>query len=281
MSTAEAQAISRLRELLEVAVQAGAVILDVYRKPLEVRSKDDSSPVTVADERAEQLICDALQRLCPDVPVVAEERVAAGILPAVIGDLFFLVDPLDGTREFVEGRPDFTVNIALIAGGKPVLGIVYAPGKGMIYWGSPEGAYRGFVAKGVSGEADMITDVAPIATRPCPSRAVVVSSRSHASDQTQRFIDSLGDVDLVSVGSSQKFCTVAAGEADIYPRFGRTMEWDIAAGHAILAAAGGQVVSLDGEPMLYGKRDQADDSDFANPFFIASGSDAGLPHRGA
>lgn len=271
--TAE-QLVSNLPEMLAIAVAAGAEIMTVFASPLDVASKGDGSPVTLADARAEKLICERLSRLCPGIPIVAEEQAASGILPPVLGDLFILVDPLDGTREFIEGRPDFTVNIAVISGDQPVLGVVYAPAQRRIFWGTAEGAFCG-QAMPEAGSA--VADVSRLAVRPRPLRAVVVASRSHGNEATRRYIEGLGPVDLLAAGSSLKFCRVATGEADLYPRFGRTMEWDTAAGQAVLVAAGGAVLALDGRPLRYGKRDQSGDGDFANPHFIASGGQAAEP----
>jgi 3'(2'),5'-bisphosphate nucleotidase len=252
-------------ELARVAEQAGAEIMAVRAAMVsgDVRTKGDGSPVTEADERAEAVILEALAQLSPDVPVVAEEAVAAGHMPDT-GASFWLVDPLDGTREFVDGNSDFTVNIALIEDGKPVLGIVHVPATGVTYAGSRDGAKVRHHAEG---------GWQPIQVASADGHGLrVIASRSHLSPETREFIERFDVAEMVSAGSSLKFCKLAAGEADLYPRLSRTMEWDTAAADAVLRAAGGRVMTLDGQPLLYGKRNQADDSDFANPWFVATGT---------
>lgn len=249
-----------------IALAGGRTILDVAASPLDVTTKDDSSPVTVADRAAEAVICNALRSLYPDVPIVAEEQAALEGLAEIRTDRFFLVDPLDGTKEFIENRPDYTVNIAYVEDGVPLLGVVYAPARRELYFGSADGAFFATVA-----EATDLFHVQPIAARPRPSRPVVVCSRSHSCSRTEAYVRSVGECDFVSIGSSLKFCHLAAGKADLYPRFGRTMEWDTAAGQAVLLAAGGGVRELDGAAMVYGKRNRPDDVDFANRAFIAFG----------
>jgi 3'(2'), 5'-bisphosphate nucleotidase len=248
------------------AINAGRVIMDVYRQHPEVRYKEDSSPVTIADEMAEAVIAEALTSTYPEIPMIAEEACAAGYMPDTSAGQFFLVDPLDGTKEFVNRREDFTVNIALIVEGRPMAGVVYAPARGVLYRGDSSGAEKLLI--GQSGE---VSSRSPIAVRSCPEKPIAVASRSHNSPDTLAFLDKEGVADYRSVGSSLKFCLVAEGEADIYPRFGRTMEWDTAAGDAVVRAAGGSTVSKDGEPLVYGKRNQSNDSDFANSDFICWG----------
>ncbi len=265
---------SFLQTLVRIALDAGTVIAEIYKTDFEVTHKADNSPVTVADERAEALILARLADLAPDIPVIAEEAVAAGRIPD-IADRFFLVDPLDGTKEFLSRNGDFTVNIALIENGIPVTGVVYAPAKGEVYVASKgEGALLGTINPDAGPEdARSLSDFRPIKARPVPEDGlVVVASRSHMTDETKAFVNRFEVQELVSAGSSLKFCRVAAGDADLYPRLGRTMEWDTAAGDAVLRAAGGKVLTLDGAPLVYGKRNQADDSDFANPFFVAAGT---------
>jgi 3'(2'), 5'-bisphosphate nucleotidase len=219
--------------------------------------------VTEADEQAEKIILAGLAMHYPTVPVVAEESVAAGTVPLALGDEFFLVDPLDGTKEFVSGRDDFTVNIALIEFGVPVAGVVYAPAHGTIYLGANDSAFKKNVRNGIATETVKLTLAAHLG----PAR--VVASRSHLTKETEDFLCSVPDCQTVNIGSSLKFCLLAEGSADLYPRFGRTMEWDTAAGDAILRAIGGTTETLDGFPLLYGKVNQASDSDFANPHFIS------------
>lgn len=241
--------------------------MEVFHRGFDVKHKDDASPVTEADRAAERIILEGLRRDYPAIPCVAEEETAAGLCPKDCGPTFFLIDPLDGTKEFVGRRGDFTVNIALIRGGVPEIGIVYAPASGKCFVGRP-------------GRAEEIT-VSPdhqavgrrtVAVRVGKEPLTVVASRSHCNAETEAYIRDLGPTTLVSVGSSLKFCMVANGEADIYPRFSRTMEWDTAAGDAVLRAAGGTTRTLDGKPLTYGKCDQPDDADYANPSFIAKGA---------
>ena len=257
---------------LAVALQAGAAMMPIYNRGADATTKADGSPVTEADELAERMILAALAEAAPGVPVVAEEAAAAGRIPA-IERRFLLVDPLDGTKEFVNRNGDFTVNIALIDGGAPVFGVVYAPAIGEIYVGEVgAGAWLGRVANGA------VTEWTSIATRPAPAAIAVVASRSHLTPETRAFVERYTVDSFVSRGSSLKFCQVACGQADIYPRLGRTMEWDTAAGDAVLRAAGGIVTTTDAKPMRYGKRGQADDADFANAHFVAWG---GVPPEAA
>jgi 3'(2'), 5'-bisphosphate nucleotidase len=237
-----------------IAQQAAAVILEVYATDFAVRGKGDASPVTAADERAEALIVGALQALAPEVTIVAEEAVAGGAVPQV-GDWFWLVDPLDGTKEFISRNGEFTVNIALVHGGVPVLGVVQAPALGRLY-------------AGVVGQGAWLEDAAgrrEIRCRAVPAEGLtVVASRSHGDAAAlDAFLAGRKVAALANAGSSLKLCLVAAGEADLYPRLGRTMEWDIAAGHAVLSAAGGTVTTLSGAALRYGK------PGFDNPHFVA------------
>jgi len=255
-----------VENLVEAACLAGEKILQIYAGDVAAAAKTDGSPVTAADTAAEAVIIAELARFAPDVPVVAEEQAAAGRVPAACRT-FFLVDPLDGTKEFISKNGEFTVNIALVEDGVPVAGVVYAPALGEICAGAAgEGARAAKVVDGVPGAWT------PIRVRPVPEAGLdVVASRSHLTDETRAFIERFKVNDLVSAGSSLKLCRVACGHADLYPRLGRTMEWDIAAGDAVLRAAGGMVMTLDGAPLVYGKRDQAEDVDFANPWFVAAG----------
>lgn len=239
--------------------------MNIFNGDFAVETKSDASPVTLADAQAEALILEGLRREFPGIPCVAEEEASAGICPPDLDGLFFLVDPLDGTREFINRNEDFTVNLALIRNGAPVVGLVYAPARGVLYGGSPEAAYVASTHEGGLGERH------PIQARARPLIPTVLASRSHRTPETDDLIKSLGAVELISIGSSLKFCLIAAGEADIYPRFGRTMEWDTAAGDAILRAVGGATRCRDGALLRYGKRNQPQDCDFANPHFIATG----------
>ncbi|SNZ20998.1 3'(2'),5'-bisphosphate nucleotidase [Cohaesibacter gelatinilyticus] len=252
--------------LIDAALAAGVAILDIYEQEIDVRHKGDDSPVTAADEAAEAIILQKLSQSAPEIAVVAEEQVAAGNIPE-IGDCFFLVDPLDGTREFIARNGEFTVNIALIKDGVPVMGVIYTPAKGWLFFGEVGvGAYRAEVMDPrVSCEVCNRQDMQVYQTF---TGLVLVGSRSHKSESDAAFVRPYQIENRVAIGSSLKFCLLAAGEADLYPRFGRTMEWDIAAGDAILTAAGGQIVDLDGNRFRYGKVVN-DDAPFANGYFIA------------
>ena len=237
-----------------IAREAGDAILAIARRGPRVRRKADLSPVTDADEAANRLIVARLAALSPRIPVVAEESAGPAARPA---RRFWLVDPLDGTREFVAGRDEYTVNIALIVSGRPMLGVVVAPARDLCFGGTADGgAWR----------QDAGGPRRPVAARAAPeSGAVAAASRSHSTPETDAWLATAGVASTIRVGSSMKFCLLAEGAADLYPRFGRTMEWDTAAGHAVLAAAGGAVCTLDGAPLSYGK------PGFENPDFIARG----------
>jgi 3'(2'), 5'-bisphosphate nucleotidase len=250
-----------LEQIIELAHAAGQEILAVYGNECAVQTKRDGSPVTEADHRAQEVICAGLQRLYPELPIVAEED-GHGDHSGPAPGRFWLVDPLDGTKEFLSRNGEFTVNIALVEDGAPVLGVIFAPALD-----------RTFAASKASGAlAEDAHGRRPISTREVPPAGpTVVSSRSHGDPEALRRC--LGDRPLgasICAGSSLKFCLVAAGEADLYPRLGRTMEWDTAAGDAILRAAGGTVIDLAGAPLRYGK------PGFENPHFLAQGRDAVL-----
>ncbi|TFF22912.1 3'(2'),5'-bisphosphate nucleotidase CysQ [Jiella endophytica] len=252
-----------LSELTAIALRGGEEILKIYATAFDSETKADSSPVTEADINCEAVMKPLLARLAPDVVIVAEEAVSAGDVPAEAKRLF-LVDPLDGTKEFINRNGDFTVNIALVENGVPVAGVVYAPAIGTLWAGSAEeGAFKATVKDGQIGERQAI------ACRNAPESLVAVGSRSHGSAATEEWLKRYTVERFVSRGSSLKFCLVAEGEANVYPRLGRTMEWDTAAGDAVLRAAGGIVTTLDGRPLAYGKRQQENDVDFANPHFVA------------
>ena len=245
----------RLQTLVRIVRAAGEVVMRHYEAGCDARVKADRSPVTDADEEAEKLILAELNAAFPGVPVVAEEAAAAGHVSKV-GSRFFLVDPVDGTKEFVKRGGEFTVNIGEIVDGKPVSGVVLAPAIGRLFVGAVgEGAFE------LAGNA--IRDIA--CRKPDADGLVAVSSRSHPDAKTDELLKSLPIKGHTNAGSSLKFCLVAAGEADIYPRAGTTMEWDTAAGHAVLRAAGGTVTNWDGSPFVYGK------PDFRNGPFIAKG----------
>jgi 3'(2'), 5'-bisphosphate nucleotidase len=242
-----------------LTLEAGAEVMRWYALGTEVVTKADGSPVTQADQAAEALITPGLHRLLPGVPVIAEEAAAAGELPELgAGRRFWLVDPVDGTREFISRNGEFTVNIALIEDGRPVLGVVLAPALGDLY--------AGVVGVGAVHSRPDQGD-RPITARAAPvDGVVVVGSRRHGDRAAEdRWLAGRRVLDRRSRGSSLKFCVVAVGEADLYPRFGPTHEWDTAAGHAVLAAAGGRVDLIEGGALGYGK------PDFLNPYFVAYG----------
>ena len=244
-----------METLVRIARAAGEVVMRHYEQGVDARVKSDRSPVTDADEEAEKLILRELAAAFPGVPVVAEEEAAAGRIAAV-GSRFFLVDPVDGTKEFVKRGGEFTVNIGEIVNGEPASGVVLAPAIGRLFLGAAgEGAFE--LSRGA------MRDIACRA--PAPDGLVAVSSRSHPDAKTDELLKTLPIKGHTNAGSSLKFCLVAAGEADIYPRAGETMEWDTAAGHGVLRAAGGTVTNWDGTPFLYGK------PGFRNGAFIARG----------
>ncbi len=243
--------------LLEAARAAGTAILEHYHPGVARSDKADGSPVTAADHAAEAVILSALASLDPATPVLAEEQFAAGKAPKVSTGRFWLVDPLDGTKEFLKGNGEFSVNIGLVENRAPILGVLLAPASGEMFWGC---GGRAFTRKGDGPER-------PIAARAAPKEGLTVAaSRSHDSrDKLNAFLAGKKIAAVKATGSAIKFCRVAAGEADLYPRLGPTMEWDSAAGHAILLAAGGSVATLDGGPLLYAK------PGFLNPPYVARG----------
>jgi 3'(2'), 5'-bisphosphate nucleotidase len=237
-----------------------------YRPDIAVRYKDDRSPVTDADQAAEAIILEELSRLLPGVPVIAEEEAAAGRIPRV-GAQFFLVDPLDGTKDFLRRTGEFTVNIALVVERIARLGLVYAPALERCYLTlEASRAVRFALPPSPEGASDAEYEFEPLPGLPLPGRPFTAFiSRSHANPEVHALLKEMRVESTITMGSSLKFCALAAGEADVYPRLGETSEWDTAAGHAILAAAGGVVLTLDGAPLLYGKSDRG----FLNPPFIA------------
>ncbi|MGN6516261.1 MAG: 3'(2'),5'-bisphosphate nucleotidase CysQ [Rhizomicrobium sp.] len=256
-----------LAALVEIAARAGEIVMRHYNSGnVEQWDKEDRSPCTAADRDAEAFILARLAKLVPPLPVIAEEEAAAGRIQE-IGERFYLVDPLDGTKEFLRRNGEFTVNIAEIESGMPVRGVVYAPAKGRLFLGE-----MGTGAFELALSPDSTPDLAaakPIHVRKAPADGMTaVASRSHRDSKTDEYLTHYKIKDFISAGSSLKFCLVAAGEADIYPRHGTTMEWDTAAGHAVLAAAGGSVTRVDGSPFAYGKAKEA----FSNPFFVARGA---------
>lgn len=244
----------------KLSLEAGDKIMEIYgQDDFDVKSKSDDSPVTAADEAADKIISDGLRAAFPDVMLVTEEQSATH---STTGDTFLIVDPLDGTKEFIHRRGDFTVNIALVEGGVPTRGVVYAPAKNRMFFTQADGISveeTGVLDKDAVGPTKAIS-----VSKPDNSALMVVASKSHRDQATDDYIGKYAVKDMKSAGSSLKFCLVATGEADLYPRVGRTMEWDTAAGHAVLKGAGGDVIRFDDHSALvYGK------ADYANPFFIA------------
>tara|TARA_R110000851_G_scaffold22821_3_gene67411 strand:+ start:437 stop:1234 length:798 start_codon:yes stop_codon:yes gene_type:complete len=243
-----------------LALEAGAKIMDIYEADdFAVKVKSDASPVTEADEAADAIISAGLRAAFPEVPLVTEEQAASH---GETAKTFLIVDPLDGTKEFINRRGDFTVNIAYVEAGVPTRGVVYAPAKGRMFYTLADGTSveeEGPFSKDAPGSLHPVR-----VTQPDNTALMVVASKSHRDQATDDYIGKYSVKDMTSAGSSLKFCLVATGEADLYPRLGRTMEWDTAAGHAVLNGAGGQVVRFEDHlPLTYGK------ADFANPFFIA------------
>lgn len=243
----------------KLAIRGAAEIMDVYGKDdFGVRSKDDASPVTEADERADKVISDGIREAFPDIALITEEQAASHTLAA---ETFIIVDPLDGTKEFINRRGDFTVNIALVENGVPTRGVVYAPARERMFFTDASGQS---VEETGDFEEDTVGPTKPMSVAKPKEMLTVVASKSHRDQATDDYIAKYPVDAFQSAGSSLKFCLVATGEADLYPRLGRTMEWDTAAGHAVLNGAGGAVVRFDDHtPLTYGK------DDYANPFFIA------------
>ncbi|MBY5933344.1 3'(2'),5'-bisphosphate nucleotidase CysQ [Tateyamaria omphalii] len=244
----------------KLALEAGDKIMEIYdADDFDVKVKSDDSPVTEADEAADALISAGLRAAFPDVMLVTEEQAATH---DTTGTTFLIVDPLDGTKEFVHRRGDFTVNIALVEDGVPTRGVVYAPAKGRMFYTQADGQT---VEETGALDKETVGEVTPLSVADSDNSALmVVASKSHRDQATDDYINKYAVKDMKSAGSSLKFCLVATGEADIYPRVGRTMEWDTAAGHAVLTGAGGKVVRFDDHsPLVYGK------DGYANPFFIA------------
>jgi len=239
--------------LCALAQAGGEIAMRHYGRVGEVRSKADSSPLTAADIEVDACLCDGLAAAFPGIPVVTEER-ARSHVPGFAGRRFFLVDPIDGTKEFIQARGEFTINVALVEDGRPVAGVVGAPALGRLFCG--------VAGKGSFELRDGVRTPLALA-QPDNGALTVVASRSHLTPETEAFLKANRVGRLTNAGSSLKFCLLAAGEADLYPRFGPTMEWDTAAGHAVLAAAGGVVEEISGLPLQYGK------PGYRNPFFLA------------
>ena len=259
LTPVELQAIAA--DIRNIAHRAGSAILDVYKQDFSVRHKPDDSPLTQADLASNTIICEALAALTPNIPLLSEESTEIDFAIRSQWRQYWLVDPLDGTREFVNRNGEFTVNIALISNHTPIFGVVYIPVSGVIYTGiEKQGASRQD-----SGQAPVRIHV----RKPCANPVVVVGSRSHANPKLLHHLAAIGDYELVSMGSSLKFCLVAEGKADFYPRLGLTSEWDTAAAHAVVNAAGGKIITLDGVPLQYNTKES-----LLNPAFLVIGDDS-------
>ena len=259
---------NKLTEVMRrLSLEAGAKIMEIYAADdFDVKVKSDQSPVTAADEAADAIISAGLRAAFPDILLVTEEQSATH---SKTGDTFLIVDPLDGTKEFIQRRGDFTVNIALVEDGIPTRGVVYAPARERMFYTDAEGQS---VEETGPHAIDTTGPVTPLSVSdPDNSALLIVASKSHRDQATDDYINQYAVQDMKSAGSSLKFCLIATGEADIYPRLGRTMEWDTAAGHAVLNGAGGYVVRFDDHsPLTYGKEG------YANPFFIAHAAGVAL-----
>ena len=264
------------RTLIGAALAGGRAVMAVYASDFAVDWKSDETPVCAADRQAEDIIVAMLEQAFPDIPIIAEEACAAGRVPA-IGEEFFLVDPLDGTKEFVKRNDEFTVNIGLIRNGVPIGGVVLAPALQRIYAAAEGRAWSGSVDAG----CDRVADLAAMTVRKLHGAPVAVASRSHVTPETEAALKKAGAAERRSIGSSLKLCLVAEGEADFYPRLGPTMEWDTAAGDAVVRAAGGKVTTTGGAPLTYGKTQVAGMRDFENPFFYAVGDESLLARMAA
>jgi 3'(2'), 5'-bisphosphate nucleotidase len=248
-----------INDIIALAVEAGKAILEIYNTDFDVEKKDDNSPLTKADMAAHHTIVDGLSRLTPELPILSEESATIPFQERDRWQRYWLVDPLDGTREFVKRNGEFTVNIALIENHEPTLGVVYTPVTGVTYYAArSQGAYK--IAAGQK-------QAQPIHTRRMTAeKTIVAGSRSHRGDSLNNFLERLGDYDIISMGSSLKSCLVAEGSADIYPRLGPTSEWDTAAAQCVVEEAGGQLVTLDMQPLRYNTKDS-----LLNPHFLVIG----------
>ncbi len=248
--------------LIKTILEAGRVVMDVYATDFSVYAKDDASPVTEADQRGEDVIAVALANLTPDIPMVGEEAKSEGKCPDISGGIFWLVDPLDGTKEFIKKGNDFTVNIGLIKDGKPIMGLVLAPALNKIYAGiMGVGAWTASVTK----DGNTLGKRSAISVRKADlANMTIVASKSHRSPELEAWLKHYPSAENISIGSSLKLCLVAEGKADLYPRLGPTCEWDTAAAHAVLVAAGGRVLDNTGLPLGYAKNL----STFLNPWFV-------------
>ena len=247
-----------IEPVVDLCQQAGAAILEIYNTDFEVEHKDDESPLTKADLASNAVLTQGLAAITPDMPLISEEAGLPAFATRREWHSYWLIDPLDGTREFVNRNGEFTVNVALIRDGKPVLGVVYVPVTGTTYLGCEQhGAERRTSDGAHERIAVAVTSQAPVR---------VVGSRSHRGDSLNAYLERIGDVELMPVGSSLKFCYVAEGSADIYPRLGPTSEWDTAAAQAVVEQAGGAVLELDGSPLAYNRKEN-----ILNPYFLVVG----------
>ncbi|WP_290703258.1 3'(2'),5'-bisphosphate nucleotidase CysQ [Amphritea sp.] len=252
------------RDVIDLAKQAGATIMSIYHRDFAIYEKQDESPLTEADLASHHCIVDALKRLTPNIPVLSEESDEGEQLDRMSWQTYWLIDPLDGTKEFIKKNDEFTVNIALIDRGEAVFGVVYAPALEVTYWGDSDGAFKEENGQIKSIQVSEVPDDGAVWR--------VVGSRSHQTDAFKAFVNGLAEAEVVSMGSSLKLCLVAEGAADLYPRFGLTCEWDTAAAHAVVSAAGGQVLQYpELTPLLYNTRPQT----LLNPFFIVCAGKAG------
>ena len=248
---------NELQEIIQIIRSASTKILEIYNQNFEVQYKQDESPVTLADKIAEETIINGLIKLFPEIPRIAEESFTHDTKLPATNSPFFLIDPLDGTKQFVNREGEFTVNVALIEQRVPTMGIIHIPVANTTYWTSGDNnAWRQLG----DNEPEIIR-----CTKADPAALRVIMSKSHTNEETESYLESLPVRERVNAGSSLKFCRIAEGKADLYPRFGSIMEWDIAAGHAILSAAGGSVTEFDGRPILYGHKN------FRTPYFLAKG----------
>lgn len=246
---------SILPDVLKIADAASEKVMAIYQTDFKVNFKADESPITAADVASHRIIEEGLRNLSHDIPILSEEGLEAPWSERRHWHRFWLIDPIDGTRDFTQRTGEFTVNIALIEQGRPILGVVTAPALKEAFWGlKGEGAYK----RDRNGRVHRLSVVVP------PAEKRVVASKNHLNEETRDFIEKLGPHKLVQAGSSLKFCRIAEGKADIYPRMGPTSEWDTGAAHAVLSAAGGKVQTLEGKPLEYGKED------VLNPSFVAS-----------
>jgi 3'(2'), 5'-bisphosphate nucleotidase len=250
-----------LDEVVEISRRAGQAIMDVYRQGIEVTQKADDSPLTQADLASHYIITSALQQLSPDLPCLSEEAADIDFATRSGWSEYWLIDPLDGTKEFIKRNGEFTVNIALIRDHEPVLGVVHIPVSGETFSGGH--------ALGAQRITEQNETVTIRVRKPSASPLVVVGSRSHANPVIESYLQQLGEHELISMGSSLKFCVVAEGKADFYPRLGPTSEWDTAAAHAVVLGAGGKVVKLDGQPLRYNQKDS-----LLNPEFLVIADDS-------